>query len=34
LTSERVQFGGRDVTEDEFQDHFANSRQIVGPGVS
>lgn len=34
LTSERVQFGGRDVTEDEFRDHFANSRQIVGPGVS
>ncbi|MEM9630147.1 MAG: DUF4129 domain-containing protein [Pseudomonadota bacterium] len=34
LTSERVQFGGRDVTEEEFRDHFANSRQIVGPGVS
>ncbi|MES0883741.1 DUF4129 domain-containing protein [Roseibium sp. SCP14] len=34
LASERVQFGGRDITEDEFRNHLAHGRQIVGPGVS
>ncbi|CTQ56755.1 hypothetical protein LP7551_05317 [Roseibium album] len=34
LSSERVQFGGRDVTEDEFRNHVAGCRQLLGSGVS
>jgi uncharacterized protein DUF4129 len=34
LSSERVQFGGRDVTEDEFRDHVAGCRQLLGSGAS
>ncbi|TYC70088.1 DUF4129 domain-containing protein [Stappia sp. BW2] len=29
--AERVQFGGRDVSEDEFKDHVANCRYLLGP---
>jgi hypothetical protein len=29
--AERVQFGGRDVSEDEFNDHVANCRYLLGP---
>lgn len=34
LSSERVQFGGRDVTEDEFSAHLAGCRQLLGSGAS
>jgi hypothetical protein len=29
--AERVQFGGRNVSEDEFNDHVANCRYLLGP---
>jgi len=31
MASERVQFGGRDVSEDEFRDHAVRCRQLLGP---
>ncbi|WP_428648966.1 DUF4129 domain-containing protein [Roseibium sp.] len=34
LASELVQFGGRDITEDEFRTHVGNCRQLLGPGVT
>lgn len=34
MASERVQFGGRDVTEEEFQTHVASVRQLMRPGIS
>jgi len=33
LASERVQFGGRDVTEDEFRGHVDNCRPLLGAGT-
>lgn len=30
LNSERVQFGGRDVSEDEFREHVSSCRQLIG----
>lgn len=32
LNSERVQFGGRDVSEDEFREHVSSCRQLLGTG--
>ncbi|WP_029062632.1 hypothetical protein [Labrenzia sp. DG1229] len=32
LNSERVQFGGRDVSEDEFREHVSSCRQLLGAG--
>ena len=32
LDSERVQFGGRDVSEDDFQSHVAAVRPIIAGG--
>ena len=32
LNSERVQFGGRDVSEDEFRAHVSSCRQLLGAG--
>ncbi|WP_299478433.1 DUF4129 domain-containing protein [uncultured Roseibium sp.] len=32
LNSERVQFGGRDVTEDEFRNHVSSCQQLLGAG--
>ncbi|MBD1546860.1 DUF4129 domain-containing protein [Roseibium aggregatum] len=34
LASERVQFGGRDVSEHEFREHVFACRQILGPEAS
>lgn len=34
LASERVQFGDRDVTEDEFQNHVEKCRPLLGTGAS
>lgn len=34
MASERVQFGGRDVSEDEFHQHVADCRQLLGQGTS
>ncbi|WP_422041363.1 DUF4129 domain-containing protein [Roseibium sp.] len=34
LTSERVQFGGRDVSEDEFRDHVSSCQRLLGAGAS
>ncbi|WP_299818359.1 DUF4129 domain-containing protein [uncultured Roseibium sp.] len=34
MASERVQFGGRDVSEDEFRQHVAGCRQLLGQGIS
>jgi len=33
LASERVQFGGRDVSEDEFRNHVDNCRPLLGAGA-
>ncbi|POF32638.1 DUF4129 domain-containing protein [Roseibium marinum] len=33
MASERVQFGGRNVSEDEFRQHVAGCRQLLGPGT-
>lgn len=34
LNSERVQFGGRDVSEDEFRDHVSSCQQLLGAGAA
>ena len=34
MTSERVQFGGRDVSDDEFREHAIRCRQLLGPEAS
>ncbi|PVB61234.1 DUF4129 domain-containing protein [Labrenzia sp. 011] len=34
MASERVQFGARDVSEDEFRRHLAGCRQLLGPGAA
>lgn len=34
LNSERVQFGGRDVSEDEFRDHVSSCQQLLGAGTA
>ncbi|WP_269585131.1 DUF4129 domain-containing protein [Roseibium sp. Sym1] len=34
LASERVQFGGRDVSEDEFRNHVDTCRTLLGSGAS
>lgn len=33
-TCERVQFGGRDVSEEEFRDHVASCRSLLGKGAT
>jgi len=34
LNSERVQFGGRDVSEDEFREHVSSCQQLLGAGAA
>ncbi|MFC6654213.1 DUF4129 domain-containing protein [Roseibium salinum] len=34
MASERVQFGGRDVSEEQFQSHVATVRRLLGAGTS
>jgi len=34
LNSERVQFGGRDVSEDEFREHVSSCQHLLGSGTS
>ena len=34
LNSERVQFGGREVSEDDFREHVSSCRQLLGAGAA